>query len=187
MKAILFSIGTRGDIEPFLAIAHLLNGKKWDVLCVLPEQFRETVESMGLSFKGFSKEFLELLDGKDAKMFMGGRGSIFKRLAILIRMSRAALRLSREIIDLQHRIQLEENPDRVIYHPKCNYALIWAMAHPGKTIMVSPIPFMAHSIDHLTALGNNYGKFLNRLSFRATNTMIAIVLKRTALYAIAAR
>ena len=34
MKAILFSIGTRGDIEPFLAIAQLLKCKKWDVPCV---------------------------------------------------------------------------------------------------------------------------------------------------------
>jgi hypothetical protein len=30
---------------------------------------------MGLSFKGFNKEFLELLEGEEAKMFMGGRGS----------------------------------------------------------------------------------------------------------------
>jgi len=177
MKAILFSIGTRGDIEPFLAIAQLLNDKKWDVLCVFPEQFRETVESMGLSFKGFNREFLELMDGKDAKMFMGGQGSIFKRFGILVRMSRAGIKLSKEIIDLQHRIQLEENADRVIYHPKCNYALVWGMSNPGKTIMVSPIPFMAHPIDHLTALGNNYGKLLNRLSFWVTNTMKAIVLK----------
>jgi sterol 3beta-glucosyltransferase len=177
MKAILFSIGTRGDIEPFLAIAQLLNDKKWDVLCVFPEQFREMVESMGLCFKGFGKEFLELLDGEDAKMFMGGRGSIFKRLAILLRMSKAAIKLSKEIIAVQHRIQLEENPDRIIYHPKCNYALVWGMANPGKSIMVSPIPFMGHPIDHLTALGNNYGKFLNRLSFWGTNAMKAIVLK----------
>ncbi len=178
MKAILFSIGTRGDIEPFLAIAQLLNNDKWDVLCVFPEQFRETVESMGLSFEGFSKEFLEIMDGKDAKMFMGGQGPIFKRLGILVRMSRASIKLSKEIIALQHRIQSEGNADRVIYHPKCNYALIWGMLNPGKTIMVSPIPFMAHPINHLSALGNNYGKLLNKLSFWATNTVKAIVLKR---------
>ncbi|MBS1663520.1 MAG: glycosyltransferase family 1 protein [Bacteroidetes bacterium] len=178
MKAVLFSIGTRGDIEPFLAIAQLLNDRNWDVLCVFPEQFRETVEGMGLPFKGFSKEFLELLNGEDAKKFMGGRGSIFKRFGILIRMSRAAIKLSKEIIAFQHRIQVEENPDRVIYHPKCNYALVWGMANAGKTIMVSPIPFMVHPIDHLTALGNNYGKVLNRLSFWVTNTLKAVMLKR---------
>ena len=57
MKAILFSIGTRGDIEPFLAIAQLLNINNWDVICVFPEQFRKTVEDMGIPFKGFGKEF----------------------------------------------------------------------------------------------------------------------------------
>ena len=178
MKAILFSIGTRGDIEPFLAIAQLLNINNWDVICVFPEQFRKTVEDMGIPFKGFGKEFLELLDGEDAKMFMGGRGSIFKRIGVLIRMARAGIKISQEMITLQHRIQLEENPDRVIYHPKCNFALLWGMANPGKSIMVSPIPFMAHPIDHLTPLGGNYGKLLNRLSFWTINTIKAIVIKR---------
>ena len=178
MKVILFALGTRGDIEPFLAIAQLLSDKKWDVLCVFPEKFRETVEGMGLSFKGFTREFLELLDGQDAKMFMGGRGSIFKRFGILVRMSKASIKLSKEIIALQHRIQLEENPDKIIYHPKCNYTLVWGMANPGKTIMVSPLPFMAHPIDYLTALGKNYGKLINRLSFWITNTGKAIVLKK---------
>ncbi len=178
MKAIIFSIGTRGDIEPFLAIGQLLKRNKWEVLCVFPEQFRDTVENMGLAFKGFTKEFLELLEGKDGKMFMGGRGSIFKRLRILIRMSKTGIKLSKEMISLQHRIQLEENPDRIIYHPKCNFALIWGMKNPGKSILVSPIPFMGHPIDHLTALGNNYGKLLNRFSFWLTNTVKAIVIKK---------
>ena len=62
MKAILFSIGSRGDIEPFLAIAQILQEKDLTVICVFPEQFRETVEKMGLKFRGFSSEFLELLN-----------------------------------------------------------------------------------------------------------------------------
>lgn len=178
MKAILFSIGTRGDIEPFLAIAQLLKERNWEVICVFPEQFRKTVEDMGIAFKGFSKEFLELLDGKEAKMFMGGKGSIFKRISILVKMSRAGIKLSKDIIALQHKIQIEEKPDRIIYHPKCNYSIVWGMANPGKSIMVSPIPGMAHPIDHLTALGGNYGRFVNRLSFWLVNTIKAIVLKK---------
>lgn len=177
MKVILCSIGTRGDIEPFLAIAQLLSSKKWEVLCVFPEQFSATVEEMGFSFKGFDKKFLELLEGKDAKMFMGGRGSVFGRFMALISMAKAGLKLSKDMLSLQHKIQIAENPDLIIYHPKCNYALVWGMANPGKTIMVSPIPFMAHPIDDLTPLGGNYGKFLNRLSFWAINTIKAIVIK----------
>jgi len=178
MKAILFSIGTRGDIEPFLAIAQLLSSKKWDVLCVFPEQFRETVQQMGIPFKGFDKDFLELLDSEEAKKFMGGQGSFFQRLGYLIKMSKVGIKLSKKMTDFQHRIQLEEEPDRIIYHPKCNIAIVWGMANPGKSIMVSPIPFMAHPIDHINALGNNYGKYLNRFSFWITNTIKAVVIKR---------
>lgn len=177
MKAVLISLGTRGDIEPFLAIAQLLTTRKWDVICVFPEQFRETVKEMGISFIGFGKEFLELMDREDAKKFMGGQGSIFKRLRTFIRMARAGMKLSNEIITLQHSIQIQEKPDKVIYHPKCNYALVWGIENPGKSLMVSPIPFMTHPIDHMTPLGGNYGKLLNRLSFWLVNTIKALVLK----------
>lgn len=80
MKAILFSLGTRGDMEPFMAIAELLKEKGWEIMCVFPEQFRDTVLEMGFEFKGFSKEFLEIMDNKETKMFLGGQGSLFKRI-----------------------------------------------------------------------------------------------------------
>lgn len=176
MKAILFSIGTRGDIEPFLAIAQLLKEKNWDVICVFPEQFRETVEGMGLPFRGFSKEFLDMLDGKQAKIFMGGQGSVFKRAGFLIKMARLGLKLSKGILKLQHTIQEEEKPDRILYHPKCNYSLIWGMAHPGKSLLVSPIPGVAHAVNHLTILGN-YGRVLNTFTAWLGNTMKAVMLK----------
>lgn len=178
MKAVLFSIGTRGDIEPFLAIAQLLKDKNWEVICVFPEQFRETVEAMELSFRGFNKEFLELMDGKEAKMVMGRQGSIFQRIGIMIRMSKVGLKLSKDMLRLQHRIQQEEQPDRILYHPKCNYSLIWGMENIGKSIMISPIPGVAHTINHLTVLGGNYGEILNKLSFWFANTMKATVLTK---------
>lgn len=177
MKAILFSIGTRGDIEPFLAIAQLLKSKNWEVICVFPEQFRETVENMELRFRGFCKEYLELMDGKEAKMFMSGQGSIFKRIGYLIKLAKDGMKLSKDILTLQYDIQEREKPDRILYHPKCNYSLLWGMANPGKSILVSPIPGVAHPIKHLTVLGN-YGKTLNILSMWLGNVMKAIMLKK---------
>ncbi|NND08692.1 MAG: glycosyltransferase family 1 protein [Saprospiraceae bacterium] len=177
MKAVLFSIGTRGDIEPFLAIAQLLKAKNWEVICVFPEQFREMVEGMGLPFRGFSREFLNLLDGKEAQMIMSGQGSIVKRMGYLMKMARAGMKLSKGILALQHKIQEEEKPDRILYHPKCNYSLLWGMANPGKSILFSPIPGVAHPIKHLTVAGN-YGRTLNLLSVWLGNVMKSVMLKK---------
>lgn len=181
MKAILFSLGTRGDMEPFLAIGELLKEKGWDILCVFPEQFRETVEEMGFQFEGFSKEFLEIMDDKETKIVLGGQGSLFKRIRILIKISRIGIKLSKDMTQLQHKILAEENPDRVLYHPKCNYSIVWGMKNPGKTIMVSPIPFLGHAINHLSTIGGDgYGKAINRLTFWITNRTKAWTIKNAA-------
>jgi sterol 3beta-glucosyltransferase len=180
MKALLISMGTRGDIEPFLAVAEILKEKDWEVVCVFPEQFREDVEAMDFRFYGFNKEFLELLGTNDAKQVLGGGGSIFSRLQSWYSLARAGYRISKEMVTYQHDVQLKEEPDRVIYHPKCNFALVWGMANPGKSIMLSPIPGMAHPIDHMTVLWGDYGRTLNRLSFWFVNTIKAVTISTVA-------
>ena len=168
-------------MEPFLAIAELLKEKDWDVLCVFPEQFRETVEEMGFRFEGFTKEFLEIMDDKETKMVMAGQGSLFKRIRILIKISKIGIKLSKEMVILQHKVLKEENPDRVLYHPKCNYNVVWGMVNPEKSIMVSPIPFLCHAINNITTIGGEgYGKIINRFTFWLTNTIKAVVIKKGA-------
>ncbi|MCF8360841.1 MAG: glycosyltransferase [Prolixibacteraceae bacterium] len=172
MKVILFSTGTRGDIEPFLAIAQLLKERDCDVICIFPEQYREIVESMELSFKGFSKDILNLINGREMKMIFGNQGSLLKRIRILIKMARVSLKLSKDSLDLQHRIQMEEKPDRILYHPKCNYSVVWGMGNPGKTILINP------TLDPLTDMGGNHGIFLNKINRWFVNTMKAVMLKQ---------
>ncbi len=171
MKVILFSIGTKGDIEPFVAIAQLLKERDCDIICVFPEQYRETVESLGLSFKGFSRDILDLMESKKAQMFFGKQGSFLKRILILPGIARRSYKLAKGSLSLQHQIQMEEEPDVILYHPKCNYSVLWGMSTSCKTILVNP------TVDPLTDLGRNYGKFLNKLKFQMIYTMKALSLK----------
>lgn len=46
MKIILISIGTRGDMEPFLSIGEILKEKGHQVICAFPEQFRDLAEKV---------------------------------------------------------------------------------------------------------------------------------------------
>ena len=50
MKIIPLSVGTRGDIEPFLAIGKILKEKGHLVICAFPEQFRNLTEELNLQF-----------------------------------------------------------------------------------------------------------------------------------------
>ncbi len=58
MKAIVMSLGIRGDVEPFLAIAQLLRENDWQVICAFLEQFQDLVKEAGFPFFGLSKSLL---------------------------------------------------------------------------------------------------------------------------------
>ena len=86
MKAVLFSIGSRGDIEPLLALGEILKSKNWNVIYVFPEQFRELV-GKGNTFYGFTKEFLDVLVANEQFKIISSRsGSFIKRLKIIFLM-----------------------------------------------------------------------------------------------------
>jgi sterol 3beta-glucosyltransferase len=178
MKALLISMGTRGDIEPFLAVGEILRERSWEVVCLFPEQFRGMTEAMGFRFHGFSSEFLKLIEGSDAKEILGGEGGVFSRLRNWVSLAKKGMNLARESVDIQHRVQMDEAPDRIIYHPKCNTAIVWGMANPGKAIMLAPIPGLAHAVDHFAPMWKDFGRFVNRASYRLINTIKAFAIKR---------
>jgi sterol 3beta-glucosyltransferase len=160
MKAVIFSIGSRGDVEPYLAVAEILKAKSWEVICVFPEQYREMVENLGLSFCGFTKEYLELTFGnKDSKAFMTGRAKLN-----YFRMMRKRMKaIGAEMTALQHEVSHAEQPDRVIYHPKLSSSLVYGLKNPGKTILMCPTPAGPHRIKNLTVL-KDLGKFMNTVA-----------------------
>ena len=170
MKAALFSLGTRGDIEPFLAVGEILRHKGWEVVCTFPEQFREEVEGLGYKFYGFDKAFLELLETQSGRNLMGGKGSWFHRALFVWKMAAKGMQIQHDIVTVQHELIVQEKPDRIIYHPKCPFGMIWGMANPGKSVMVSPIPCVSHRVKHLSVMGirgsRDKGKFWNLLSFK---------------------
>ena len=78
MKFLLISIGTRGDMEPFLATAEVLKSRGHEVVCAFPEQFQNLAEDSGIRCHALSKEFIELIGSEDGQMAMGGNISFLE-------------------------------------------------------------------------------------------------------------
>ena len=75
MKIVLLSVGTRGDMEPFLAIGGMLQEKGHHVICAFPDQFRPLAEEAGIEFASLGPKFIELLDSDLGKAALGGAAS----------------------------------------------------------------------------------------------------------------
>ena len=170
MKIILTSIGTRGDMEPFLAIGEIFQEKGHQIICLFPEQFRSLVEDAGFEFASLGKEFIEMLESPAGKIAMGGGRFGFKKLRAYIKLISMQSEVNKEMIMKQESVIEQAQPDRVIHNGKVIYPVIWSMKNQGKTSLISPVPYLHYVKDHAHVVFNkNYGPFINKLTYNLAN------------------
>ncbi|MFC3881436.1 glycosyltransferase [Algoriphagus namhaensis] len=167
MKLLFTALGSRGDIEPFLAQAELFRAEH-EIMCVFPEQFREEVEKLGYQFEGFDPAFLELLGSATGKQVMGGSGVFFTKINGYLKLMKSSMKLQQSIIDVQRNSIRSFQPDRVIFHAKCLYGFIGAFSNPAKYILLNAIPCMNHPTEDYPHIGfGKWGEFSPKWNLRS--------------------
>jgi UDP:flavonoid glycosyltransferase YjiC (YdhE family) len=169
MKIILTSIGTQGDIEPFLAIGKILKEKGHQVICAFSEKFREATESCDIEFASLGRKNDEVLESEANRTVMGGAG--IKKFFAYIKLMRLAQsqKIPQEKEIKLYELVKQEQPDRILYHSKNVYPLLWEYKNRGKTIFVSPFAYFHYIEGHTFLFGKNYGEFFNKLTFKLSD------------------
>lgn len=170
MKILLISIGTRGDIEPFLAIGKQLHNKGHEIIFSFPSQHSKLVPGQYI-FYPLSSKFIELIESDEGKVMMGGKLSLISKIKALFTLYKKGKSINKLLVKQQYDIIERENPDRVVYNSKCNYPLIWGIKNSKKTVMISPVPYFMHFVKGHAHIGfnGNYGNLINRLSYSLAN------------------
>jgi len=178
MKIVLISIGTRGDIEPFLAIGEILKEKGHQVICAFPEQFRNLAEESNLAFASLGAKYIEMLDSEVGKAAMGGSASGLKKFIAYIKLAKHQTEANKELFYRQHEIIERENPDRIVHNLKALYPIIWALDNPGKNVLICSLPYLHYVRNHThVVFHSNWGPFLNKLTYSLANFGISTSLK----------
>jgi len=170
MKILLISVGTRGDVEPFIAIGELLQNRGHEIVYCFPEQLGELVNEKN-TFYPLNREFLEMLDSPEGRMIMGAKMGLVKRIKSFFKLYKNGMKVNKLIVQEQFDAIEEEQPDIIIYHPKCNYPLLYGKKYGRKTVMVSPVPYVLHYVEGRAHVGvaGDYGPWINKLTYRAIN------------------
>jgi len=142
MKIFLTSLGTRGDIEPFLALGNLLTNQSHDVVYCFPLQFEKLI-NINFKFYPLTKKFVELIESKDGKVIMG-KASPFRKLKALFRLYRKGKTVNQIVINQQIEALHLEKPDLIIQHPKSLAPLIWGLKNQVEVITYCPVPYVLH-------------------------------------------
>ncbi len=114
MRVAIETLGTRGDVQPYIALALGLRNSGHDVQLAAPVQFSDMVRERNIAFAPLPGEFLELMDTPEGKAAIaGGRGfsAGFKLLKYVRPMMRG-------LLDAEWAAVRAFAPDAIIYHPK---------------------------------------------------------------------
>ncbi len=180
-KILLIALGSRGDIEPFLAIGQLLKRRGYqNVACVIPEQFKKlAVDEEGMGFYSLGTEFLEMLDTSDGRDIIGADLGRIAKLKLYYTLYKKSKVVHDKHMAIQAKAIANFNPDLIIYHVKSIYPSGWEVNNPGQTIMLSPVPCIVKVTSSYPTLGFNFslGQWFNRLTYSLTNSVIRKTIK----------
>ncbi|MHA6687293.1 glycosyltransferase [Mesorhizobium sp. A556] len=136
MRVAIQTLGTRGDVQPYIALALGLISQGHEVQIAAPVQFDAMVRERGIAFAPLPGEFLALMDTPEGKAAIaGGRGFS------------AGLKLLKHVRPLMRRLLEEEwaavkafAPNVIVSHPKSIASPHMAEALARPFILASPLP-----------------------------------------------
>lgn len=168
------SLGSRGDMEPFLALGEELLAEGHPVAFCLPAQFESLAKQVSPHFYPMSAEFLELLNDPQVRQLTGQLGSAFSRFKTLLRLMASTRVIQEQLIRDQKAADEDFHSDEIIYHIKCVYPTL-AHLQMGKQVRIlSPALGVLHPLDHEPAIGFGQprSKAWNRFTYRLANHVL---------------
>ena len=117
-RALICTYGSRGDVEPFLALAQGIRDAGCDVLLATSARFRAFVETHDVPFYPMSDALLEAIDTQDGQTILEGGVGILRRMAAGMRLARRSGPINAQLMRQIWEAAKGFSPDVIVFHSK---------------------------------------------------------------------
>lgn len=160
MKILILTIGSRGDVQPYVALGKGLQAAGHSVTLCTGPLFQEMVEAHHLPFLPMDDEMIRLTETPQGKAMMEGGGAAFKAVSLVKPM------IARMVRDAWAAAQAVD-PDVILYHPKTlsGYHIGEKLGKPIILTMALPM-YTPTSAFPLPVTTFSLGGWFNRLTYK---------------------
>jgi sterol 3beta-glucosyltransferase len=161
MKIFLSTMGTRGDIQPFIALGQGLQAAGHQVALCTAEGYRSFVEEHGVPYAFMDNEFLAIIQSQTGQAAMESKRGIleiYRQIGPIIR---------RALEDEWRAVQAFQ-PDVMVYHPKMlgSYHISEKLQIPAWMSLALPFQTPTRAFPNPLFTGINLGGWFNQFSYR---------------------
>ncbi|MBW8639786.1 glycosyltransferase [Hoeflea sp. WL0058] len=180
MKIFIASIGTRGDVQPYVALGKGLQAAGHTVTLATCERFRGFVEGHGLRYGYVNDEIMQLIDSDLGRELMEDTNGLLRVVAANFRLMRQVGPMQERLLDDTWKAALKADPDLILFHPKAILGPAMAEKLGIPAVLASPIPFIVPTGDFpcvgFPALP--LGRAYNRLTYGLVNFIMRLIAGR---------
>lgn len=141
MKIFINTFGSRGDVQPYIALGKALKAKGHTVMICTAVRFESFITENGLDFGYITDEAFELVEADSG--ILEDTVGLVGVLKTTLKTMKIAKSLNRKMIVNAWEAAKDFAPELVIYHPKALGAISIAEKFNAPAIMISLIPMMA--------------------------------------------
>jgi sterol 3beta-glucosyltransferase len=159
MKIAILTSGTRGDVQPYVALGKALQARGHDVILACPDNFAAWVEGHGLEFRSIGVDMQTFLQSPVGRKVLSGNLLTFVKI-----WKRTIAPIVRRTLDATW--ESARDADVIIFHPKVGAAVDVAEATGAALVSTAPFPIFPTKAFPFLVFKGNYGPWLNRLSYK---------------------
>ncbi len=165
MKITMLTLGSRGDVQPFVALGKELIKRNHEVTICTGASFKQFIEGNGIAFHPASADLMAIMESEEgSKVFNGGNFKLIEMFKFSKRVITPAYRKS---MDDFH--AASQGAALIIYHPKALGAVDIAVQQNISSLCLPPVPIMypITEFPNFTISPNkNFGPLLNKWSYK---------------------
>ena len=118
MRILIATIGTHGDVQPYVALGRALMAAGHDVSICTCAHFEPFVRKYGLDYAYVNNDFIDFMHSPEGKIILGNAGSFWETIVTTVPMiSKLGDLQERQMADVWAACQ-ELAPDLILYHTK---------------------------------------------------------------------
>lgn len=172
-RILIITIGSRGDIQPFIALGRGLQAAGYEVGLQTAEAYKPFVEEHGLPYIYMNNDFMKLTESKAGQAATDGGSNL--------NLMKQVMPMLRQMLQDEWQAVQDFQPDAIIYHPKSlgGYHLAEKLGIPFFQALGLPFytPTNAYPTPIMSGvrLGGGFNRFSYKLMALATAPYMGVI------------
>jgi len=171
MNIFIVTLGSRGDVQPYVALGKGLRAAGHTVTVCTSVSFEPFITGHGLRYGYMSDDFMELMESAEGRDAIENTSGIIGPIKTMMKLMKEANRINRELMKDTWAAAQEAEPDLIIYHPKGLSGAHIAEKLRIPVMLAVPAPaFVPTAEIPVVGMPNlNLGRWYNRLGYTLIN------------------